>query len=82
MVLVLDCQSEIGALVRSDLAYLICLRHLLRSRTVANQFFLYTCATCSELPSNIITLVSSEMRIAYEVSSERKNWEVVVGKLI
>ena len=47
--------------VRSNLCYLIWLRHLLR--TVTNRIFspnklifLHACATCSELPSNISTM--------------------------
>ena len=43
-----------------NLCYLICLRHLIRSRAVTTKkfslkrpIFLNACATCSELPSNI-----------------------------
>ena len=36
MVLILDGNSEIGAHVRSELYYLICLGHLIRSRAVTN----------------------------------------------
>ena len=39
MVLMLDGNSKIGAPVRSNFCYLICLRHLLRSREVTNPFF-------------------------------------------
>ena len=63
MVLKLDGKSEIGAHhVRSNLCYLICLRHLIRSRAVTDLFspkrsiFLHACATRSELPSNISSL--------------------------
>ena len=49
------------ALKEHGLCYLICLRHLLRSRTVINWNFLsentYQHATCSELPS-IISIMS------------------------
>ena len=38
--LILDGISEIGAYVRSNLCYLICLRHLNRSREVTNSIFL------------------------------------------
>ena len=38
MVLILDGNVEIGALVSSNLCYLICLRNLIRSRAVTNQF--------------------------------------------
>ena len=51
---ILDDNSEIGAYVRSNLCYLICLRHLIRSRAVKNQVFpLHARKTCSEIPSEI-----------------------------
>ena len=60
MVLILDGTSEVGAPVRSNLCYFICLRHLIKSRAVTNQiffssktFFLHACAKRSKLPSNI-----------------------------
>ena len=37
MVLILNFNSVIGAHVRSTICYLICLRHLIRSRTVTNR---------------------------------------------
>ena len=37
---ILDGNSEIGAHVRSNLCYLICLRRLIRSRAVTNRLFL------------------------------------------
>ena len=37
MVLILDGNSEKGAYVRSNLCYLICLRHFIRSRVVTNR---------------------------------------------
>ena len=66
MVLLLDGNSKIGAPVRSNLCYLICLRHLIRSVTVANlivflqirHIFLHTCAACSELPCKASTTAS------------------------
>ena len=59
MVLILECNSEMGTLMRSDICYPICLRHLFRSRAVKNvifsflkvPIFLQTFATYSELPS-------------------------------
>ena len=39
MVLILDCNSEIGALVRIKLCHWTCLRHLIWSRAVLNNFF-------------------------------------------
>ena len=36
MVLNLDGNSEIGAHVRSNVCYLICLRHVIRSKAVTN----------------------------------------------
>ena len=61
MVVILDCISEKGAQERSNLYYLICLRHLIRSRAVTNWLFfspkrpicLHAWATYSILPSNI-----------------------------
>ena len=59
MVLILDGNSDIGALVWSNIFYLSCLRYLIRTRTVKNLFFplrtpssLLACAACSELPSD------------------------------
>ena len=56
---------KLDAHVRSNLCYLICLRHLLRSRAVMNRIFspkrpmfVHACATSSELPSNISTVGS------------------------
>jgi len=39
MVLILDGNSEIGAHVRSKPCYLICLRHLIRSKAVSKRIF-------------------------------------------
>ena len=57
LVHILDGKLESGARVRSNFFYLICLGHLFRSRADTNRiffsektFFLYACATCSELP--------------------------------
>ena len=56
--------SEIGEHSRSNLCYSICLRRLSTSRTITsriftseNAYFLVACATCSELPSNIGTML-------------------------
>ena len=59
MVLILDITSEMNAHVRSNLCYFICFRHLIRSGAVTNRiFFLFhACATCSELPSDISTMI-------------------------
>ena len=64
--LILDGNLEIGAHVRSYLCYLSGLRHLFRWKAVNNRFFspktlifLHACATCSELPSSIITMSES-----------------------
>ena len=63
MELILDGNPEVGAQVRNILCYLICLRHLIRSRAVTNwifspkrPFYLHAFATYSELPSNICTM--------------------------
>ena len=62
---VLDGNSEIGAHVKSNLYYLTCCRHLIRSMIVTNLIFVlrkdifafHVRAICAELPSNISTLV-------------------------
>ena len=65
MLLLLLGKSEIGPQVWSDIGYLNCLRHLFGSRVViyiwhfvllSEKTYLHTCATCSELPSNISTM--------------------------
>ena len=79
MVLILDGHSDIGARVRSNLCYLICLGHLVRSRAFTNLFFLlrkdivflHACAICSELPSNMSTTMYSQPKQAPDISIER-----------
>ena len=64
MVLIIDGNSEIGAHIKSKLCYLICIRHLIRPRTVSYRnfsfpvrpIFLNACAICPELVSNIRTM--------------------------
>ena len=64
MGLILHGSSDIGAYVRSNLHYLIRLRHSIRSRAVINPIFFppkspiyfHGCARCSELPSHICTM--------------------------
>ena len=54
---ILDCKSDIGAHVKSNLCYLISLRHLIRSRTVRKSFFfLHSCTKCAEVPAYISTM--------------------------
>ena len=64
IVLLLDGNRDIGAHLRSNLCYFICLRHFIRSRTVKIWIFspkspilLPACTTWFELPSNISTIV-------------------------
>ena len=59
-----DGTSKVGANVRCNLCYLICLRHLMRARVVTNQTFspnkptfLHAFSTCSDLPYDISTMV-------------------------
>ena len=59
MVLILDGNSEIVAHVWRDFVYLICLRHMFKSRAGTSRIFplkrpvfLHVVATCYELPSN------------------------------
>ena len=49
---ILDGNSEIGAHVRSNLCYFICLRHLIRSRAVTYRIFFLRTNVLSEFPSN------------------------------
>ena len=64
MVLMLDGYLEMDAHVRSDLCYLICSKHLFRSRAVTNlifflqmrPIFVHMCATRFEFLSNISTM--------------------------
>ena len=60
MVRLLDGDSEKGEHVRSNLCYLICLRHLIGLRAVTNRIFIFpifhACVICSELPSNISSI--------------------------
>ena len=73
--LVLDGNSEIVAHVGSDIGYLICLRHLIRSRAVTNQFFfsektyfpLCVRNINSELPSNKSTMDKQNLFLSYHL---------------
>ena len=63
MVLILDGNSEIGAHVRSNFCYSICLKCSNRSKAVTNRIFsvwkkkfLHASATCYEFSSNISTM--------------------------
>ena len=59
MVFILDGNSAIGTQVGCNPCYLICLRHLIRLISDANQTsFLHACATYSDLPSNISSMGS------------------------
>ena len=80
MILILDGNSEIGAPVRSD--YLICLRHLFRSRAVTyhniypkRPIFLHNFATRPELPSNISIMAGStdEEKERRKLERQREN---------
>ena len=68
MVLILDGSSEHDAHLWRKLGISICLRHLVTSIELSNPSFfsqktpilLNTCATCSELPTYIRTVVQSK----------------------
>ena len=73
LVLISDGNSEIGARVRSNIYYLICLSNLLGSRTVKNPIFspkrpiyLHTCATSSELPSVMSSMIPAVISSIFE----------------
>ena len=61
LVLILDGNTEIGAHVKSNLCYLISVRHFIRSRTVTNRIFFSDktnfSSKQSELPSYIISTI-------------------------
>ena len=61
MVLILDGNFELAAHVRSNLCYLICLRHLIRSKAVKNRIVFLRkklhAYECTEVPSNISTML-------------------------
>ena len=71
MELILDGNFEIKAQVLTDLGYLICIRHLFRSRGVTNLnllfhkrlIFLHTFATCSNLPSYLNTMALTDIHM-------------------
>ena len=75
MVLILKGNAELGEHVRSNLGYLPCLRHLLKSRVVTTQIYLpkrkffplHACATRSELPSYIITINDTSSFKSYDL---------------
>ena len=62
MGLISDGYSEIDAQERSNLCYLICLMHLIKSRAVTNRVhkYLNACATSPDLPSNISLMRKGE----------------------
>ena len=60
IVIILDGNSEIGVHFTKNHWYLICLRHLITNRilfTMKRPIFFHVCTTCSELPSNISTMI-------------------------
>ena len=62
---ILDGISEIGAHVRSNICYSICLRHLIRSKAATNRIFFKSEKTyfSSELPSDISFMVFSGISV-------------------
>ena len=69
MALIIHGSSELGAHVRSNLCYLICLGHLIKSRAFKNRIFslkrpifFHACATCSELPFNNSTMFLTDLK--------------------
>ena len=60
--------------VWSNLCYLICLRHLIKTKTVTNKIwirpiFFHACATCFELPSNISTMLFLSFFCNFDIKS-------------
>ena len=76
--------SEICAHVRSDLCYLISLRHWYRSGAVTNRFlslqkrpiYLHTCAPCSELPCHARTTGLHEHYIFSKISEKTDDVQI------
>ena len=72
MVLILDGNAEIGAHVRGNPCYLICVGIRLNREKAQLGFFssprrfifLHACVTCSELPSNINTMAGAKFYFA------------------
>ena len=68
MVHILDGKSVVCAHGRSNLCYLISLRHSIRTKAVTNRIFLApkkpiyhnACATCSALPCDISTMMQTQ----------------------
>ena len=65
MVLILDGNSEMGAQVRSNLYYLVCLWHCLGLKKSQigwvlseKTIFVHACPACAELPCNLSTMVT------------------------
>ena len=58
MVLTLDGNSEIGAHKSSNFCYLICLKHLIRSRAITYRFFLRKRPV---LPSDMSTMLCQKV---------------------
>ena len=68
MVFILHGNSDIGAHVWSNTGYLICLRHLIRSRAVTNRIFF---SEKTYLPSNVSTMTAT---VIYYVQ-----WSSIIG---
>ena len=92
MVLICDGNSEIGAHVESNLCYLICLRHLIRSKAVTNRiyfspetlfFFLHGCAICSKLSSYISTMeeIACKSAIGSKFKPIEMRWRCVLSRV-
>ena len=86
MVLKLDVNSVRAATERSDLCYLIFLRHLIRSRTCMQSqiiffspirpTFLHAFTSCSELPSNRSNMDPTNLHIKLA-----RNYQIKVCRL-
>ena len=64
--------------MRTHLFYLICLRHLIRSIAITNRIFLgafcfHACVTCSELPSDMSTMLSIGIRVQIRIYDPESN---------
>ena len=70
MVPILDGNSGIGAHVKNNLCYLICLRCSNKIEISHTLDLFFSCATCSKLPSNISTMIKTDARVPDPVSEE------------
>ena len=82
MVLILNGNSEIGPHVMSNLRYLNCSRHLIRSRAATNvrkdRYSFMRAVMFWEIPANISTMIS----MSVSLPDCQRIWELIISKKI